>query len=164
MTPQFLRALQSAILANADCAQYAVTNDMPKVPGPEAVARDRAIAEIMSAGRTRLAPTRIGELGVLAKYPGGPVAADLVLGKLEAYASAAAQYSRLVARALRGLASADGLDFGDASTQAMLHVIDADGVIDATEAAALRGLALVPDPISPDQVSRALRGPWGDEA
>ena len=41
------RALQTEILANADCAPYIVTNEMQK--DPDAYAKDAAIAGIISA-------------------------------------------------------------------------------------------------------------------
>lgn len=159
-----LRALQAAILASAACAPHVITNGMPKVPSAEAAAADRAIAEIISAGRTRIAPTRIGELGVLARYPSGPIDADAVLSKLEAYSVAGSPLSSLVARALRGIRSPDGLDFGDTATQTMLAALgQSGGPLTAAEAQALASMASVPDPVTAADVSRALRGPWGDE-
>ena len=161
MTPEFLRALQADIMANAECAPYIITPDMGKVDG--AAKKDHAIAGILSATRTRITSMRVGELGILAKHPGGPIAADAVLGKLEEYAATAGPLSRLAGRAMRGIRSADGLDLGDPSTQAMLGALAQAGVLAPEEAAALAGLARVPDTITADHVSRALRGPWGDE-
>ena len=61
MTPQFLRALQAEIEATPACAQHVHTNDMPKISGAEALAKDQAIAAIINVGRTRPKAFEIGK-------------------------------------------------------------------------------------------------------
>jgi hypothetical protein len=163
MTPEFLRALQAEILANPACQPFIHTNEMPKISGVEAMAKDRAIAEIISAGRTKTVSHFASERGVLERYPGGPLEADTLLGKLEAFAQTTHPMARIVGRALKFLAQPEGLDVGSPATQTLLGQLAAGGVITATERAGLQAMATVPDPVTAEQVGRAIRGPWGDE-
>ena len=78
----------------------------------------QSIADALSVGRKQVKPRIVSARGIAAEYPGGPVAAEVVLMKLEgaaAAASASADQSQkvlgsLINRQLRFLA-ADGLDF-----------------------------------------------------
>lgn len=60
-----------------------------------------------------------------------------------------------------------GIDVGDPATRGMLDLLAAGqaagGPAIAASCAVLKGLALRPVSVSADQVSNALRGPWGDE-
>lgn len=118
--------------------------------------RDDMIEAVLNAGRTRYAETRKVEIGVIGAYPGGPLEADALLAKLEAHADAGLPLSRLVGRALRAMAVEPGLNFGDPATHGMLDALAAAGVITSAEAANLKSIASVPDPISRDVISRAL--------
>lgn len=90
------------------------------------------------------------------KYPGGPIAADAVLGKLEAFAASAHPLASVVRRALKFLATPDGLDIGSPATQAMLDALAGGGAITAGEAAALKALASEADPVSEFDVRVAI--------
>ena len=114
------------------------------------------IAAMLSAGRTTYATTRKVEIGLIGSHPGGPVAADALLAKLEAYAEAGQPLSRLVGRALKAMAVEPGLNLGDPSTHAMLSALVAQSVITADEAEGLMDIARVPDPLPRDAISRAL--------
>ncbi len=142
MTPAEIRAAIAA-----DPALQALGNDA------------EALAVALSTGRTRLqAPTMISERGIMERYPGGPVAADAVLVKLETFAASGAPGSGPVKRAMKFLASADGLDIGSAATRAQLDALAAGGVITSGEADNLKNLALVPVVVTPRQVVDALQG------
>jgi hypothetical protein len=128
---------------------------------PEMIAAKEhgAIAELVSVDRTKVqAPFMVSERGIMDKYPGGPLAADAVLAKLEAFAASAVPGSGPVKRALKFLGTADGLDIGAATTRAQLDVLATAGVITTTEATNLKSLAVVPAPVSVTEVIEALQG------
>ena len=150
MTP----AQQSALEA---LAGRALTADEIATIGPSVDARrDDLIEAALNAGRTKYAETRKVEIGVIGAYAAGPVAADALLAKLEAYAEAGQSLSRLVGRALKAMATEPGLNLGDTSTHAMLDALVASSVITASEAENLKAIARVPDPLPRDAISRAL--------
>ena len=135
----------------------ALTADEIATIGPSVDARrDDLIEAALNAGRTKYAEARKVEIGVIGAYAAGPVAADALLVKLEAYADAGQPLSRLVGRALRAMAVEPGLNLGDPSTHAMLDALVASSVITASEAENLKAIARVPDPIPRDTISRAL--------
>lgn len=117
-----------------------------------------AIAAALSVGRTRVASRLISERGVMSHYAGGPVAADVLLGKLEAFAASGLPGSGPVKRALKFLATDAGIDIGDEAMRAQLQAIATGGVISQGECDALLSLALVPDPIPHEAVTAAIRG------
>ena len=181
MTPQLLRALQAEILADAECAPFVHTNDMPKIGSDEAAAKDQAIATIRNGKRPPKArPCQLSERGVRSALPivqgalliktlrdleaatAAPAWLSAVLGALKVPADQQWAYFDTLQCGHAWL-RAEGLDVGVQRTRDMLDVLAA-GVPELAEAAAtLKALGLQPDPITPDQVSRALRGPWGDE-
>lgn len=123
--------------------------------------RDDLIATLLSAGRTKVEATRKVAIGVVGAYSGGPIEADALLGKLEAYADAAGPLSRLVGRAMAALSAEPGLDLGDPSTHAMLGALVQYGVITQAEAGNLIGIARSADPLTTQQVSAALNKTGG---
>jgi hypothetical protein len=156
MTPQdALAALVGRALTDAEVAQIDghLTDPLGR--------RDDLIAALLSTGRTKYATTRKVAIGVVGAYPGGPIEADALLGKLETYADAAGPLSRLVGRAMAALSADPGLDLGDPSTHAMLAALVQYGVITADEAGALKSIASAVDPITPQQVSDALNKAGG---
>lgn len=168
MTPAFLRALQTAILASEACAEFVHTNDMPKIGSAEVAAKDKAIAAIISTGRTRLRSRMITDRGVISAL--GTQAGDAFLSAIEAFALAdlpavhplkADQAG--IKRVLAWLKSDGGIELGDPQTQFLLGVFAQLGIVDANSAAVIRALGQEADPVSASEVSRALRGPWGDE-
>lgn len=88
------------------------------------------------------------ERGLLDKYPDGPVAADAILRKLEAFAKSPHPFASLVARALKFLGQPEGIDFGAPATIAMLDRLAQGGVITHDEATKLMS-------IGSQQISRA---------
>lgn len=123
--------------------------------------RDDLIAALLSTGRTKYEPTRKVAIGVVGAYPGGPIEADALLGKLEAYAEAAGPFSRLVGRAMTALGAEPGLDLGDPSTHAMLGALVQSGVIEQAEADNLMSIARTADALTVQQVSDALNKAGG---
>lgn len=124
---------------------------------PELIASrdDKAILAVVNAGRTALKDRRVNAATILSELPiAGPVQGGVVLDKLEA---AGAQVPACK-WASRLLLTEIGINVGDPNTQAMLDALAAGSVLTQAEAAALKALAVQPDPLTLDQVSRALNG------
>lgn len=143
MTPQQIR---DAIAAS------------PELQALQADGNVDAIARALSTGRTKVASHFASERGVLERYPGGPIAADALLSKLEEFALTAHPMASIVKRALKFLAQAEGLDIGSPATQGLLAQLGAGGVLTAEEVAGLRAMALTADPITREQVTEAVYG------
>lgn len=175
-----LRALQTLILATPACAPYVHTNEMDPITGAEVVVKDRAIAGILSVNRTRPQTHLITERGVRESLPIVSGATFLkVLRELSESETAPAWLPTVLTGigvptedqwayhdALRcgwTWLRADGLDLSAVKVRQLLDLIVAGHNELASAATALKALGQVPDPVSPDNVSLALRGPWGDE-
>lgn len=170
MTPQFLRALQAEILGNPACAPFVHTNEMPKIPAAEARAKDGAIAAILSPGRKRPRSRLITERGIVALLGPDDTGGEGFLQKLDDFGAATLPpehplktKQRGIRRMLAWLKSDEGLDVGDEGTQQLLLALGQVGVVPMAQAQAVAALGLEDDPVTIDQVSRAVRGPWGDE-
>lgn len=152
-------ALKAAILANADCAQYVVTNDMPK--DHDYFAKDSAIADIFNAPvDTRLVERFENAIGIMSAL--GAVTGATILEKLDA---AKGQIPALK-WAMLAMASDVGLNLGDPETQQMLDAMVVANVITQAEAESVKSLAVQPSslayetvgqPITAADVSIALR-------
>ncbi|WP_300335604.1 hypothetical protein [Accumulibacter sp.] len=129
---------------------------------PELIAgRDsQAITDALNVGRIRLASRLITERDVLAGYADGPIAADAVLQKIEAFAQSASSLASVVRRATSWLAPGQGIDIGHPSTQLLLDQMATGGVLGVDEAEKLKALAVEPDPVSELDVRRAI---WNDD-
>lgn len=148
-------ALRNEILTGARaglCAPHLHTAEMPVIDGAAAYAKDAAIAAILSAGRMRCAPRPIG-LGTILSVFGALRGAE-ILDALDALRESVPAIKWAWTLIERG-----ELDVGDAATRAQIDSLT-PAVFSAAEAAALKALALVPEAVSAEQVSRALRGPW----
>lgn len=115
-----------------------------------------AIAAALSVGRTKVASRFASERGILERFPGGPMAADALLAKLEAFAVSGHPMARIVGRAIKFLEQPEGLDIGASTTQGLLDQLAAGGVITQTERDGLRAMATVDDPVSEMSVRSAL--------
>lgn len=142
MTPQQIR---DAIAASPELQDLAAVNAY----GP--------IATALSVGRTKIASHFASERGVLERFPDGPVAADTLLAKLEAFAATAHPLASIVKRALKFLAQAEGLDIGAPATQGLIDALTASGIITTTERDGLRAMATQPAPVNVAEVEAALR-------
>ena len=158
MTPSDLLALIDA--RAAEDAEFAAL---------VAARNDTAIAAALSTGRTRIDPTtKFASLGIAERHGAlnglpGPLAAELVLQKLEGFAALAVQSPDPATKLLGGAVQrqmkhleGSGMAVGSPAVAAMLAVIvQADGITQA-EADALVAVARVADPIGVDAVSMAL--------
>ncbi len=161
MSPQQQTALEA--LVGRALTGDEVTAIEPYISNPNN-RNDVQIAAVLSTGRTRVVqPHMVSARGLAAAYPGGPLAAEAVLMKLEAARDAALvsedQSQKVLGSLLRrqlGFLTADGLDFGAAALRAMLDQFAALNILTQQEAANLKGLASVADPLPVLDVSRAL--------
>jgi uncharacterized protein YbaP (TraB family) len=147
MTPEQIRA---AIAAR------------PELAG---VTDSQALADALSAGRTKVVPKMVSARG-LAEHLGA-IPAEIVLMKLEgardAMLASADQQQKVLGSLLRrqlAFLNTDGLDFGSAALRSMLDQFGALGVLTAAEVTALKAIALEPDPLSELAVRSAI---WADD-
>ena len=118
-----------------------ITND-PTGKGYAAFLPDQPghVVELLNALTETKAKTRmITARGILSDYPGGPVAAAIVLDKLET----AAPSIPALKWAFGFLKTSDGLDIGHPATQGMIDQLT-PSVITTEEAGHLKSLALQP--------------------
>lgn len=153
-----LRALQSAIQSDPECMALAVTPAMGKVEGG-AYVQDKAIAGILNTKG----------YGSTSRAVSCHLAKKLLIkrGKWRAIVLAAANdQHQAVEAAYAAVALAEDArmdaDFNDAAAGPLLAALVASGLLDDTDSAALRAMCRVPSNVTADQVSLALRGPWGD--
>lgn len=151
-------SLWAEIQGRTDCAEFIVPSE-PKVSADVARAGDAAIAALLSEGRKQIVSRRVSVREIIAEYPDGPVAADAVLAKLDSYAAASEPLSRLVKRTLPFLQSESGLDLGASATRTMIEALVELHVLTADEGVKLKSLAEIQDIVTPEDVSRAVRGP-----
>lgn len=152
-------ALKTAILANADCTPYVVTNDMPK--DPDYFEKDSSIAAVFNvASGTRLVERYENAIGIMSAL--GAVTGAGILEKLD---QAKAGIPALK-WAMLAMDDAQGINLGDPETQTMLDDLATGGVITQAEADAVKALAIQPSslayetvgqPITAADVSIALR-------
>lgn len=144
-------------------------------------ANDKAIADIISQGRNRLVSRMISERGVREALPvvqgyaflrtlrelneanEAPAWLTAAFDQAGIPAPAHAAYFDTVKCGWDWLRNDAGLDLGAAKVQALLDIIalGQPGLVDAV--VTLKQLAMAEDRVTPEQVSVALRGPWGDE-
>jgi hypothetical protein len=153
---------------------------MPKISGPEAYAKDSAVAAIVSAGRVRLQTRMISARGVresltivdgatflkvlreLSEEVTVPAWLSTVLTALTVPVGAHWAYFDTLQCAW-GWLQGDGLDLAATKTRSMLDLIVAGHPELVSASVTLKALAEVSDPVSVADVSLAIRGPWGDE-
>lgn len=123
--------------------------------------RDDLIAAMLSVARVRRVSHFASERGILDRYPGGPIAADALLSKVENFAVSGHALSGIVKRAVKFLAQSEGIDLGSDSVGAMVGQLADGGVITAAERDGLMAMATQPAPISTHQVSDALNRAQG---
>ena len=147
MTPEQIRA---AIAARPDLS---------------GVTDSQVLADALSVGRTKVVPHMVSARGLAEHMPGGPIAAEVVLMKLEgardAMLASPDQQQKVMGSLLRRQLSfldGEGLDFGSAALRSMLDQFGSLGVLTADEVLGLKGIAVQPDPITGKQVQDALEG------
>lgn len=116
------------------------------------------VAAKVNADRTPITTAlMVSEKGIMKAYDGGPLAADAVLSKLEAFALTAHPLASITKRALKFLAQPEGLDIGDPSTQAMIDGLVTVAAITADEGTKLKALApTVPNTVTWEQCQTAM--------
>lgn len=162
------RALQTEILSGpraADCAPFVNDGSDPsrKATAP---ADDQAIADLLTPGRTTPGDKLIsdGDVAIALGIPDGP----LFLYQLEqaaiAPAGQSAQEIAIHAVARQAWRSIQRGDFwiGNPTVRAAIDAMIGT-LLAAEQATAIKALAEVPAPVTAADVSRAMRGPWGDE-
>lgn len=174
----YYRDLQREILSNIDCAPY--INDGTD-PYRKASYRDddAKVAEIISKGRKRIASNFVSERGVRQALSVVDAAKMIKLFRdIESATSLPAEISSTLLSI--GIGVADhwayldtlqcaygwlkdgGIDVGASKTIDLLDII-ALAYPDLRQACkSIRALGEQDDPVSPADVSRALRGPWED--
>ncbi len=118
-------------------------------------------AAALSVGRTKLAPRRIKEPGVVSAL--GVEAGEDVLSALEAFADATASgplaaKHKGIKRMIGWLKTPDGLDIGDPLAQQLLDALAATGVLAPASVSKIKSLAQAPAPVSASEISEAVRG------
>lgn len=152
MTPQEIRAAIAASPSLLAQAQTAASE-----------ADIEAIAAALSVGRTEVYSRMTSARGLAELMPGGPLAAEAALLKLEGardnmLASQDAQtrlFGSLLKRQL-GFLAGDGLDFGSAALRSMLDQFAALSILTTSEVAALKSVATRPAPVPASAVKRAI--------
>ena len=129
--------LRDEILSRPDCADALATRDCG------------ALAAILSVGRTKIVDRNVG-YGTVMDTLGGDVGAAFLDGL-----TALAASSSPVKWALKLLDRGE-LNIGAAATQGQLDMLAAGGLLPAEVVAALKGLAVVPDPYSVQDIINAM--------
>lgn len=127
----------------------------------------QAIADALSVGRKKVVPRMTSARGLAELMPGGPVAAEVVLMKLEGAAASMSasvdQQQKVLGSLLHrqlGFLAGEGLDFGSAALRGMLDQFEVMSILTSDEVAGLKAIALVDDPVSEMDVRRAC---WSDD-
>lgn len=113
------------------------------------------IAAALSVGRTKIVSHFASERGILDRFPGGVVAADALLTKLEGFAQSQHALAGVVRRAVKFLGTPEGIDLGSAGVQTMLAALT-PAVLTEVERDGLRSMATVPVVLTPHEVQDAL--------
>lgn len=153
-------ALRNEILSNADCAKHTVTNDMPK--DPDYAVKDKAIAEIVSVGRTKIISKEVGDgaISLALGVPDGPVFLYVLRKLAETELAPEASFAQVVNvavanQAIRALDKAS-FDVGNPVVRAGIDSF-VGPLLTAEQAAAIKAIAEVPEIVTPADVSIALR-------
>lgn len=152
-----LEALAGRVLTGDEIAQIT-----PLV----AAGATQAIADALGNGPVEVRPRNTSARGLAQMMPGGPIAAEIVLMKLEGARDAMLAspdqqqqvLGSLLRRQLRFLDGDDGLDFGSPALRGMLDQFAALGILSADEVAGLKSIAERSSPITHAQVGAALQG------
>jgi hypothetical protein len=132
----------------------------------------QAITDAVNVGRTRVDEvTKFASLGISERFPSlnglpGPLGAELLFRKLEAFAPVALQSPDIGVSLLGGAVirqmghlKGAGMAIGSPAVRQMLAALVGAGAITQVEADALVSVASLPDPITEFEVRRAC---WAD--
>ena len=160
MTPQQQAALETL------AGRVLTADEVAQITPLVAAGATQAIADALGNGPIEIAPRNTSARGLAQMMPGGPIAAEVVLMKLEgardAMLASADQQQQvlgsLLRRQLRFLDGDDGLDFGSPALRGMLDQFAALGILTTDEVAGLKAIAERSAPITHAQVGAALQG------
>lgn len=156
-------ALWAEIQDSPECAPHIV----PSSPKNDEAAKvgDAAIAAILSAGRTRIEPSKMlndGEVAVALGIPGGPVFLYSLEQAAETAPPEGATQDDVVAHAVARQAWRSLLkgqfNIGNVAVRAAIDSM-VGRLLTAEQAVTIKALAEVPERVSAADVSRAVRGP-----
>jgi len=159
MTPSQQAALEALV------GRALTTAEVEQITPLIAAGSTQAIADVLGLGPVIVYPRDVSARGMAQAMPGGPIAAEVVLMKLEGAAAtmlASADEQQkvmgsLLHRQLQFLAG-DGLDFGASALRGMLDQFAQLGILTTDEVAGLKGIAERREPITHTQVGAALKG------
>lgn len=153
MTPQYLRPLQAAILDHPEAAALAITNDTPKVAAAEAAQRDAEVARLM----------REAGFGAMTRAAAGSAALSTLLARGRWPLFMRSSSAEAAATVTLSVTAGVEFDWATPVGRELSAGLVAQGLLDDADVAALEALCVVPSSVTAADVSRALRGPWGDE-
>jgi len=153
------RQLQAIILAREDCAPHVHTNDMPKISGVEAYAKDQTIADILNGAGVGTGTQEV-EAWKAKRY----LIKRLKWRAIVDAADNPLHPAREACMVAVDLAETDSMwaDFADPDTAPMWGALVATSLLTAAERDEIQSWCRTPSTITAEQVSRALRGPWDD--
>lgn len=160
MTPAQQAALETL------AGRVLTADEITQITSLVAAGATQAIADVLGSGPVQIVPRNTSARGLAQMMPGGPIAAEVVLLKLEgardAMLASADQQQQvlgsLLRRQLRFLDGDDGLDFGSAALRGMLDQFAQLGILTTEEVAGLKAIAERASPITHAQVGAALQG------
>jgi hypothetical protein len=168
MSPDFYANLSAEIYngpLSSECFEYVHDNIMPKIDAQAALAKDTAIAEILSRDRKKIVSTKVGDgaISLALGMPDGPV----FLYNLRRIANTVLHPEAImeevipvaIAQQVVASLSKGEFDVGDPSVRAGIDMF-VDVLLTAEQASLIKALAEVPDVITHQQVGKAIRGPW----
>lgn len=157
MSPQHRSALESLIGTSLSDEQVAAVDPLIED------GRYPSIAALLSPLRFVVRSRMTSARGLAELMPGGSIAAEMVLLKLEGARDVMLESSdpqqKVIGSLLRrqlGFLSSDGLDFGSAALRSMLDQFVALSILTADEVAGLKAIALQNEPVSDTEVRAAL--------
>jgi len=151
-------ALWDEVQANPACADYIQTNEMPKISGAEASAKDQAIADLINAAR----PSQMVSITVEEVFDALFSSGDymtLKMAQLQGSSSAVMAFSVLEDSKRIGSGS---VDLASPTTTGLLDLLQSEALLSQTGRDALITKAAKPaEQVTAADISRAVRGPRG---
>ena len=151
------RQLQAEILLREDCAPHVHTNDMPKIRGVEAYAKDQTIADILNGAGVGTGTQEV-EAWKAKRY----LIKRLKWRAIVEAADNLAHPARPAEQVAVDLAESPNMmaNFLDPEAAAMWAALVAENLVTTAERDEIQSWCRTPSTITAAQVSNALRGPW----
>jgi len=149
-------ALWDEVQANPACADYIQTNEMAKISGAEASAKDQAIADLINAARPAQMVSVTVEEVFDALFSSGDYM-TLKMAQLQGNPSAVMAFSVLEDSKRIGSGS---VDLQSPTTAGLLDLLQSEALLSQTGRDALIAKAAKPaEQVTAADISRAVRGP-----